>query len=268
MSDTEILHEWQRRRLMCFDKKAILNTAGPKSVTVLTYFFWPEGVAEEKFPYLQCAIQETWRNCGMLKTIIVSNRSIQAIEAFRLQYADWVSIQIEPLLVPGDINSLSIDCNAKLYSRFSSKYVLIIQDHGSPIRPGLSRFLGNYDFIGAPLRRCCFMGGLASIVLRYTPSNGGFSIRSRRICRLASEYYAKYYSNRSFSSELVEDCFYTKTLPMRFLRCRLLTHIAGPFVANDFSYEPFFPNQKVRFPFGFHNANSFVLLLKKNLIFV
>ena len=86
-------------------------------VTVLMYFFWRPEVADEKWPEFEGALLETWRNCGLLKTVLVVDSPHRCVMNFSERYKN-VSVQVENRLVPGDINTMSFDCNARLYSRF------------------------------------------------------------------------------------------------------------------------------------------------------
>ena len=153
-------------------------------VTILIYTFPQRGDEEEAFNKIAASIEKTWENVGRLKTAIVASHHFPAVDDFASRHAN-VELQIEPALVPGDIKTMSMDCIKNLHKRFSTQYVLVIQDDGFPIRAGLEEFVGKWDFIGAPMfsdgwkRKLAFAIGLGSYI-------GGFSLRSKRMCECAS----------------------------------------------------------------------------------
>lgn len=179
-------------------------------VTILVYTFPVPGEEQEMFRRIAQSIEQTWKYCGRLKTVIVANSRFAEVEEFVSRYAN-IELQMEPSLVPGNIRTMSLDCIKNLYKRFDTPYVLIIQDDGYPIRSGLDEFVGKWDFIGAPTVR----DGRRRIMnaLGFPCLNGGFSLRSKRICRRAAEAWNRWWrffispSSRFFA----EDTFYTLT---------------------------------------------------------
>lgn len=261
-SNIEFLHQWQTARLALYGDGFQPNTTGPKSVTILTYFFRPEETADRYFPYTKCALYETWRHCGAMKTVIVSHAITPPVRAFANRFPGLVEIQVEPTLrshPPGDIDSMSKDCNARLHTRFSTDEVLIVQDDGFPVRPGLDRFTGRFDFIGAPMRRPLWYVQIIGRFLRDWPSNGGFSLRSKKMCQLVSEEWNQHYCNESypFRLDLSEDLFYTQTLPRASRKFRWSIHIAESKPAAQFSYDGSFSIPPEPDVFGFHSARGF-----------
>ena len=191
-NDMEFLRRWQRAKLSEYGAEAPSFKPGPSGVTVLTYFFRPRETADSYFPYTKCALYETWRLCGAMKTVIVSHEITPPVAEFANRFSDLVEVQVEPSLKsnpPGDVDSMSTDCNANLHKRFSTPEVLIVQDDGFPLRPGLEEFLGRWDFVGAPwpgrddwiTRRLLKTSNLVG--------NGGFSLRSKAICQEASRLW-------------------------------------------------------------------------------
>ena len=241
-----------------------IDRVRPRSdVTVVMYFFWNGDAAPGKWPDFEGALLATWRCCGCLPTVVVSNANHPCVVDFAARYSN-VQVQIEDSLAPGDINAMSIDCNARLYARFSTKYVLIVQDDGFPIRPGLDEFVEmGYDFIGAPYCRPSFLPNLLTKVLRFCPSNGGFSLRSQRFCRLVAEYWGKY-ANRPFVvKEMSEDLFCTSTLPKRHLLFWMRRRQSPSGVSARFSQELFSMSHGDVMPFGFHTATAFAELHRR-----
>ena len=74
----DLLREWQRERLLR-DRELPVPATGPSEVTLLAYHFRPEAQEEERFPYLECAIRESWRQCGFLHTVVVTHAASPAL---------------------------------------------------------------------------------------------------------------------------------------------------------------------------------------------
>lgn len=109
-------------------------------------------------------------------------------------------------------------------------------------------------------------GWLASCLLRHCPANGGFSLRTRKTCKLAAAYWRKHYSNHHFSPEEGEDMFYTDILPKRHTPNRLSTHIGDAITCGRFSYDESFLSCPPCNPLGFHSAKAFRTLLNSGYI--
>ena len=257
-----LLRQWQDKRLQEYGEAPVFIKTGPSNVTVLCYIYRSEEQVEKSFEYTKCAIFETWRHCGMMKTVLVVNRVHPQIRDFAERFSPWVEIDAESELRPGDIDCMSTDCNSKLYLRFSTPYVLIVQDDGFPLRSGLEEFIGRADYFGSPFRRRTWKGMLASSLFRHCPANGGFSLRTRKICELAAKYWSRFYRDRKFTAEQVEDIFYTDTLPRRFWKYRLAVKMANPRLAAQFSYDGCVPENIIDSPFGFHSARAFAELIR------
>ena len=234
-------------------------------VTALVYFFWPQDLASRIWPEFEGAILECWRNCGMLKTVVVVDSPHDCVKNFSARFLN-VEIQVEPSIVPGDILSMSRDCNARIWKRFETEYVLVIQNDGFPLRPGLKEFVDmKYDFIGAPHCRPLFIPDLLTRILRYCPSNGGFALRSRRLCKLGAELWEKggYEQRPWIDTEMAEDYFYTRTLPRSGFRYWLSRNQAPSKVSDRFSFGGIFDFVQKNMPFGFHTANGFAELFRR-----
>ena len=262
-----ILHDFMDRRLEWHKRHPVVPVHGPDSVTVLAYFFSAsEAEAESRFPYLECAILETWRLCGSLHTVIVANTLFRCLSSFAETHQPLVEIQVENSLVPGSVDSMSADCNGKLYTRFSTKYVLVIQDDGFPLRPGLPFFLGKGDFIAGPRNyvRDYWWVNLLRRIMRDCPYNGGFSLRTNRICKLAARYWVRKWKYRHPSFETIEDVFYTTTLPRDSFYYRLAIRANQVHLGYRFSIESdYYPDNLKEMPFGFHSANAFCKIVEK-----
>ena len=235
-----------------------LRSANPASgkfkqdVTLVTYTF-PQD--ESDFDFIEFAIRQSWRCLGLLKTVIIADRTTPTLSRFKTAVGDLAEIQIEPRLKVGDIASMSSDCIERLHTRFSTPYCLIVQDDGFPLCDNLGDFLGKYDYIGAPVIRDTPVQHLTDL-LRCTQLNGGFSLRSHRICRDAAEQWRFWrHLIRSGSESHTEDVFYTKTAclnPLYRLRNRFpSSKIARRFSLPDFDCVVDIRNADPK-PFGVH----------------
>lgn len=265
-SAESVLSRWIRNRMLTTHARHVDYGFGRDDVTVLAYFFIPNMNADrerEMFKDIECAIRETWLRCGMMKTVVVVNRRIVCVERFAEVFSSHVRIEVEMSLVPGRIYTMSVDCNSRLHERFDTPYLLIVQNDGFPLRTGLDEFVGGYDFIGAPYVRDKWWLRLICRVMGCWVSNGGFSLRSHDICERAAFYWKKKYFAFPDCDDVSEDYFYTKTLPLRERDYRNHVHIADNRRGLDFSYDAMVPYKRSRLPFGFHNEQSFAVLVEK-----
>ena len=256
--DLELLSKYLKKSIS-LGMEGLSDVVPRKDVTALMYFYWPENMAAANWPAFEGAMLETWRKCGMLKTVLVSNAEHQCLRDFCGRFSN-VELQVENRLVPGDTISMSYDCNARLWDRFATDYVLIVQNDGFPLRPGLDEFVeSGYDFIGAPHCRPDFVPSLLTRILRYCPSNGGFSLRTHRICKIASKLWrdGKFESRPYVDDVMAEDYFFTKTLPLSGVANWLRRSQAPSSLSDRFSYGATFPLRAKSMPFGFHTATAF-----------
>jgi len=264
----EQLRLWLKQRLAA---RAIRcpTTEGPSSVTLVAYHFWDPVSFDGRFDELESAIRETWHQCGFLKTILVVNRITRRIEDFAEDASGWISLHLCKDLIPGNLYSMSTDCILRLHTRFHSDYVLIIQNDGFPIRPGLEAFLGTYDYFGAP-----WQSGKDDWVTRFLlrhrndVGNGGFSLRSKRLCEISAWYYRRKYKLIPHCYLMTEDYFICKTLPSFEKHYRETIRIAPADVAATFSLEENITLHHAvsASPFGFHGPAAFAHLQKEGLI--
>lgn len=257
----DALSKWLGGSVLYKKESEIPFGASKDKVTVLMYFFRPAEVADRYFLLSRRALYETWLRCGLLRTVIVTNSACKLMQEFANDYSN-VEIQEEPSLRPGDVNSISKDCNSRLFNRFATDYVLTVQDDGFPLRSGLEDFVGKYDFIGAPWRQRNWLGVSAGWVYKTWPMNGGFTLRSKKFCRAVSEYWKRYYADKTYvRSEQAEDVFCTMTLPRRFPEFFSSMRWPTSRTAADFSYEAALPMNFTPHPFGFHGAAAFCELM-------
>lgn len=250
------LFSWQQSRLESL-RGLKFGVASRSDVTVLAYHFRDVLEFDAQFDSLECSIYETWRWCGQLKTRLVVNRITPHLETFASKFGHCVSLDVCAELIPGKIHTMSVDCNANLHRRFDSEYVLVVQNDGFPLRPGLDAFVGPWDFVGAPYVRNTWIKRQICSFLNCWVSNGGFSLRSKRICEQASFYWHKKYKKWPESRALSEDIFYTETLPLRERGYRRAMKIADFAHASAFSYDAASPDESASLPFGFHGARAF-----------
>lgn len=226
-------------------------------VTVLAYHFCEKEGYAEAFAKVCHAFEETWRHCGKLKSVLVVNEIALCVERFAAENPN-VEVQIEPSLVPGKIFTMSADMNGKLHERFHTPYVLIIQNDGYPLRPGLEDFVGKYDFIGAPYVGLQWWKRLVAWLTNYHVQNGGFSLRSHAICEAAAKYWNEKYHKLGDCRAASEDIFYTGTLVKKERTYRRSFRLATSRESLRFSWDAIVPIPKpIELPFGFHGQESF-----------
>ena len=105
-------------------------------VTALIYCFPREGQSFDPFEF---ALRQTWEVLGALPTVVVASRAGVVPEAFARAFG--MEVQIEPSLTPGDVATMSRDCLTRLWRRFRTPRVLIVQEDGWPVRDELDAFL-------------------------------------------------------------------------------------------------------------------------------
>lgn len=267
MSDTatELLADWQRRRLDTVHANRTDYGAGRPDLTVLTYYWGADADRPDtQFFRIESAVRETWLQCGLTKTVIVTDRPTREMLAFAALFPQ-VEIQTEPSLVAGSLYSMSVDCNSRLRDRFDTPYVLTVQDDGFPLRPGIDEFIGKWDFIGAPYVRDKLPQRIIARLLNYWVMNGGFSLRSKRICALAAELWPKF-SHLGHCTATSDDIYYTETLIMKSFRYGRTMKLADNRHALRFSYDDVVPFTLSAIPFGFHRATTFETIRKHGLI--
>lgn len=237
-------------------------------VTILAYTFPQRGKEDDAFSKIILSLQRTWALLGKLKTVVVASHEFPLLIDFAKREA--VEVQVEPTLVPGNIKTMSMDCIKRLYRRFSTPWVLIVQDDGFPIRDNLDEFVGRADFWGAPIisdglkRKVAYALGLGSF-------NGGFSLRSRKLCEHASKKWFSFfkYVFREDSQFLGEDFYYTtllKMFPSTWLRFKF------PSEKTSFAFSFDALGGKVSLPlgtiapFGVHGRATLKLMREKGLM--
>ena len=255
------LTEWQNERLRMVHAGRTEYSKGPDDVTVLAYHFWNEDGYDDAFSRVECAIREAWLHCGLMRTVLAVNCVRPCVERFAAAFP-CVEVQVEESLVPGEIFTMSADMNGKLHRRFSTPYVLVVQNDGFPLRPGLGEFVGKWDFIGAPYVRPTWWKQMICRLANCRVQNGGFSLRSHDICEQAAFYWKKY-SAIGDCTNASEDMFYTKFLPLKERSYRRRFRLAPFRDSISFSYDAIVPIAVPKImPFGFHGTSAFDMLQK------
>jgi hypothetical protein len=173
--------------------------------------------------------------------------AIHAIEKSRsnASFGECILLTTKKLHVPENVSQIEIDeiTSIEDYSKFmirevhkyfNREHVLIIQWDGFVLSPAAwkDEFL-EYDYLGAPWEKRGFVG------------NGGFSLRSKKLCQALASIEVKRYHPEDLV--ICEDLRQNleKNHGMKF---------GGIEVAKYFSYESVRPNHQT---FGFHAINNF-----------
>lgn len=263
---TDTLAEWQKKRLRTVHGGRTDYGKGRDDVTVLAYY-WGADVEkpDTQFYRIESAFRETWLQCGMMPSVVVTDRPTKQLEKFAEDFPS-VAIQVEPSLVPGDIFTMSQDCDGRFADRFNTEYLMVIQDDGFPLQPGLDDFLGKWDFIGPPYVRDKWLPRLLAGVLNLWTANGGFSIRTHRMCEMAADYWRSKWHMCNDPYIVGEDAYYTSTLLKHEWKYNRTMKMADNRSALKFAYDIIVPQPIKELPFGFHRAETFVEFVKRGWI--
>ncbi len=220
-------------------------------VTLLMYCFPALAAPPEALDAFEFALRQTWSVLGYLPTVVVAH-SLSELPA-SLRALPQLTIQEEPTLRPGEVSTMSADCLLRLHTRFQTRHVLIVQSDGFPLRDDLDAFL-SFDYCGAPNVNPGWRTTLSD-ALSLTTLNGGFSLRSKRLCLTTSRLW------RALSHILPtppEDRVYSKL--------RAFFRFPSADVARRFSEDALegrlLPPEPCT-PMGFHRAQTFASLHAK-----
>jgi len=261
MAEENTFLRWQRTAL---DQLAGMRVPPPAvdNVTALTYhLFQDAALFDARFDMVKTAFLMTRLTCGCIPCVLVVNRVTPAVETFCAE--QQIKIDCDRSL-PGGIRCLSLDYIQRLHARFDTEYVLGMHGDGFPLRRGLEAFVGPYDYIGSPWGKGSWYTNLVFPYPRYCVGNGGLSLRSKRLCEMASDCYRRKYRFLPYSYALIDDVFFCKILPRFEKACRTTMVYAPPEVAGRFAYEsnPEFYARDGEMPFGFHAAGGFDQVMK------
>ena len=231
------LAAWAAERLPALRAEPIPPCRHP-GVTLLIYAFPADG----RFDLFEFAIRQAWSALGALPPVVVTH------DPAIVPPLPGTDVQREPTLVPGRLDTMDLDCVARLHTRFATPHVLIIQDDGLPLRDDLDRFLP-YDLVGAPDVRPGWRARLADALGR-TTLNGGLTLRSRRLCQAAARLHARH-PRRPLPPE---DRFYSQPALRRRFRFAPAP-LAAQFSQDALDGLPLPPCE----PMGLHRAATLVM---------
>ena len=254
------LAEWQKIVLSRL-READFQSSKIDNLTLLAYFFYDDERIETQFFGIECSILSAYRACGKLPTVLVVNKQTQQIRDFAQKYG--VDIQVDPSLT-GGLAAMNLDCNGKLYSRFETEYVLVVESDGMMLNPGIEKFLGKWDYVGAPWKITTPPWFLRPFK-DYLVGNSGFCLRSKEICEEAARLYNKYFRLLPYNWFLIEDVFYCKTLRWFFPSFCKRFKFPNEYEAGGFSLEKapeYLPKDGSK-PIGFHGQDGFDNYVRK-----
>ncbi len=225
-----------------------------RNVTLLAYFFWDDDRIETKFYTVECSFLCAYKSWGILPSTLVVNRETKTIRAFCDKFG--ICLQVDASLT-GGVPTMNLDCIKNLYKRFDTEYVVIIQSDGMPVNAGIEDFLGKYDYVGAPWPGHCHWKDWFPYP-KYGVGNGGFCLRSKKICEQAAKSYNSFWRHLPYNWLVGDDVFYCKTMPFlsRYWKQRFC--FPDRSTAIRFSIECIPPDiAPVVPPLGFHSEYGF-----------
>lgn len=259
MNRASALGHWQQKIIPQLSGKPV-HAPDTTNVTAVAYFFWDDERIDSLFYTIESAFLVTRHLCGALPSLLIVNRLTPRIETFCA--ANQIQIQVDPTLT-GGVPRMNLDCMQTLHTRFDTEYALIIQSDGFPLRKGLAEFVGCYDYIGAPWGPASWFTNLVFPYPKYCVGNGGFSLRSKRLCEMSAYYYRRKYRFLPYGYWVADDVFYSKTLPRFEKTCRKTMVYAPPAVAGRFAVEAdrTYYALNGEMPFGFHAQHGFATVM-------
>lgn len=262
------LQTWRRDRL-AIDRAQGIPPPGRRDVTVIAYVFGTENELSRYAEAIELALRETYRHCGRLKTTLVINRPSKALECFAAECGGDMRIDLDESLIPGDIVGFSRNMIRTLPERFDTEYMLNVHPDGFPLRPGLDEFIAmGYDYIGGPWE-IKHDDWITRLLLNRNDGagNGGFALRTRKICELGASAYRRFWKMIPDCYLLYEDVFFTRFLPRWQLGYSRRIKIASQDEAARFSFCENGEAQRRygQLPFGFHSWKSLTCLKEEFL---
>lgn len=254
------LESWRETMLPRFREAAVEKPVTDR-VTVLAYCFETPERFDAAFAAVEAALYQTWRCCGALATVLIVNSASETVDRFCRKHPH-ARIIVRPGLCPGSLASMSRDMNGNLARYFETDYALVVQNDGFPLRSGLETFLDRWDYIGAPYTRPFLPTRLLErLEPGFAVGNGGFSLRSRRLCDAANRLWQARFHRWGDSRWLAEDVYFCLTLRLFSPAYRRATRLPRRDEALAFSYDALTGERPPRcLPFGFHGARAFGLL--------
>ena len=265
---TNMSKNWSEMQLAADRREGLPKRLGRDDVTDIAYAFGEPERMERYGEAIELALRETYRHCGRLKTTLVVNRPTRALEVFAAECGEEFRIDVDESLKPGDIVGFSRNMIRTLPARFDTPYMLNIHPDGFPLRAGLDEFIGKYDYIGGPW--CLDNDDLITKLLLNRndgAGNGGFALRTRRICEEGAAAYRRFWKQIPDCYLLYEDVFFTRFLPR--WQPGFARHIT--FAPQDEAAKFSYCENRVaqarygRLPFGFHSWRAFAELVEIDL---
>ncbi len=250
------LAAWKHARLEEDRAVGVPREEGRDDVTVVAYVFAPRDKMPDSVESIELALRETYRHCGMLKTTLVVNQMTERLEYLKSDFGGYLRIEIDTSLVPGDIVGFSRNMIKTLPERFDTPYILNIHPDGFPLRSGLDEFVGRWDYIGGSWN--ISNDDLITRVLLSRndgAGNGGFALRTRKICELGAAAYRHFWKIIPDCYLLYEDIFFTRFLTRwhpgyaKNIRLASRSEALKFSVAGDLISEDYLDG----IPFGFHS---------------
>jgi len=263
INHTTSLSQWQQQNLPVL-KKTPASTLKTQNVTAVAHWFWNDDRFETNFFSIEFCLRMTRLYAGCIPITLIVNKQSHLVEALADELK--LTVIVDKTLTNG-LKSLNHEYIVNLHKYFDTEYCLTIQNDGFPIRQGLQEFIGKADYIGAPWPA----NGddwITRILLKSDTrvGNGGFSLRSKRICEAASRLYQKKYKLLPFCYLTVDDLFYCRALPTYEKKYRTQMKFADMELAAGFSVERDINsfNKLTSPPLGLHSQTGFNTLCTKN----
>lgn len=258
------LDKWKGCRL-AEDRAAGLPGMGRDDVTVVTYVFGERDKLPAYIEAIELALRETYRWCGMLKTTLVVNQMVEALEKLKSEFGSLLRIDVDASLTPGDIVGFSRNMIRTLPERFDTPYMLNIHPDGFPLRSGLNDFVGKWDYIGAPWNTANDDWITRVLLSRNDGAgNGGFALRTRKICEIGAAAYRRFWKIIPDCYLLYEDIFLTRFLTRWQPGYSKNVRLASRSESLKFSISgELMPQDRLeQKPFGFHSWSVLPQVLK------
>ncbi len=262
---TLLFAEWQKERLErdCdFPEPA----PGPSEVTVVTHFAPGASDRAAAAVRLECALRETWRNCGFLRTVVVAGAESPELSAFASGFGGRVEVRVEPSIRSGRPADVAAFRAARLPDLFRTGWVLVVSDDAFPVRPGLGSYIDRFDFIGAPHPLSdAWLPRAAASLFGIRAMDGSFSLRTRAICLRVAAAWSSRMAGKPVPADFSDGLFATSFLPARSLSYRRAVRLPTFGEALRFAHRSASAVSPGNVPFGFSGVDAFLPLAKAGL---
>ena len=250
------LLQWKAQRMEENLAAGLPLEKGCDDVTALAYIFGTKDEMPQYVEAIEFALRETYRWCGRLKTTLVVNQMTERLEYLQSIFGSDFRVDVDDTLKIGDIVGFSRNMIKTLPNRFDTPYVLNIHPDGFPLRSGLEDFLGRWDYIGGPWNIDSDDFVTKVLLSRNDGAgNGGFALRSRKICETGAAAYNRLWKMIPDCYLLYEDIFFTRFLPRWHIGYSKKIALASRQESLRFSLcdELLQKERLMEMPFGFHS---------------